>query len=44
MLTVSAIMAMGSVVALILFLMLPEQDGDSILAEDENGNAGVKLS
>ena len=41
--TVSAIMAMGSVIALILFLMLPEQDGDSILAEDEKPKAGVKL-
>ncbi len=31
-LAVSCIMAMGSVVALILFLFLPEQDGDEILA------------
>jgi hypothetical protein len=33
--TVSAIMAMGSVLALAMFLMLPEKDGDAILAEDE---------
>lgn len=33
--TVSAIMASGSVVALTLFLMLPEKDGDDILAEAE---------
>ncbi len=33
--TVSAVMAMGSIVALLLFLMLPEKDGDAILAEDE---------
>lgn len=32
-LAVSAIMAMGSVCALVLFLMLPEKDGDEILAE-----------
>jgi MFS family permease len=32
-LTVSAIMAMGSVCALVLFLMLPEKDGDELLAE-----------
>lgn len=30
--TVSCIMALGSVLALILFLRLPEQDGDEILA------------
>jgi hypothetical protein len=34
-LTVSAIMAMGSVFALVLFLKLPEKDGDEILAEAE---------
>lgn len=32
-LTVSAIMAMGSVCAFVLFLMLPEKDGDAILAD-----------
>jgi len=32
-LTVSAIMAMGSLCALVLFLMLPEKDGDELLAE-----------
>ena len=32
-LTVSSIMALGSVFALVLFLMLPEKDGDEILAE-----------
>jgi MFS family permease len=31
-LTVSAIMAMGSVVSLVLFLMLPERDGDDVMA------------
>jgi MFS family permease len=31
--TVSAVMASGAVAALILFLMLPEKDGDEILAE-----------
>jgi hypothetical protein len=36
-LTVSAIMAMGSLGALILFLMLPEQDGDEILAQSKEG-------
>lgn len=35
--TVSAIMAIGSLLALILFLMLPEQDGDDILAETNKG-------
>lgn len=34
-LTVSSIMALGSVFALVLFLMLPEKDGDEILAEAE---------
>lgn len=34
-LTVSLIMAMGSAIALFLFLMLPEKDGDDILAEAE---------
>lgn len=38
-LTVSAIMAIGSLVALILFLKLPEQDGDDILAEAEKGQS-----
>lgn len=32
-LTVSIIMAMGSVVSLVLFLMLPERDGDDVMAE-----------
>ena len=32
-LTVSIIMAMGSVVSLALFLMLPERDGDDVMAE-----------
>ncbi len=32
-LTVSIIMAMGSVVSLLLFLMLPERDGDEVMAE-----------
>ena len=31
-LTVSIIMAMGSVASLILFLMLPERDGDDVMA------------
>lgn len=34
-LTVSIIMAMGSVVSLVLFLMLPEREGDAIVAEGE---------
>ncbi|TIX49847.1 MFS transporter [Alteraurantiacibacter aquimixticola] len=33
-LTVSIIMAMGSVASLILFLMLPEREGDDVVAED----------
>ena len=36
-LTVSCIMALGSVMALILFLKLPEQDGDEILAGTAKG-------
>lgn len=32
-LTVSIIMAMGSVVSLVLFLMLPERDGDDVMSE-----------
>lgn len=32
-LTVSIIMAMGSVVSLALFMMLPERDGDDVMAE-----------
>lgn len=32
-LTVSIIMAMGSVVSLVLFLMLPERDGDDVVSE-----------
>ena len=32
--TVSCIMALGSVVSLFLFLMLPEREGDDIVAED----------
>ena len=35
-LTVSSIMALGSVCALVLFLMLPEKDGDELLAEAES--------
>jgi len=34
-LTVSIIMAMGSVVSLLLFLMLPERDGDEVMAESK---------
>jgi len=30
-LTVSAIMAMGSILSLILFLMLPEREGDEVV-------------
>ena len=40
-LTVSAIMAMGSVFALVLFLNLPEKDGDEILAEADAEKAGT---
>ncbi|MBS1240044.1 MAG: transporter, partial [Proteobacteria bacterium] len=32
-LVVSLIMAMGSIVSLLLFLMLPERDGDDVMAE-----------
>ncbi|MBB4613060.1 MFS transporter [Novosphingobium taihuense] len=32
-LTVSIIMAMGSIVSLVLFLMLPERDGDDVMSE-----------
>lgn len=32
-LTVSIIMAMGSVLSLVLFLMLPERDGDDVMAD-----------
>lgn len=32
-LTVSIIMALGSVVSLVLFLMLPERDGDDVISE-----------
>jgi MFS family permease len=32
-LTVSIIMALGSVVSLVLFLMLPERDGDDVMAD-----------
>jgi MFS family permease len=35
-LTVSAIMALGSVFALVLFLLLPEKDGDEMLAEAQS--------
>lgn len=31
--TVSIIMAMGSIISLILFLMVPERDGDEVIAE-----------
>ncbi|WP_241773055.1 MFS transporter [Erythrobacter sp. SG61-1L] len=34
-LTVSIIMALGSVVSLILFLMLPEHDGDELIGQDD---------
>lgn len=33
-LTVSIIMAMGSIISLLLFLMLPEQDGDELVGQD----------
>lgn len=33
-LTVSIIMAMGSVISLLLFLMLPERDGDDVMSEN----------
>jgi MFS family permease len=33
-LTVSAIMAMGSILSLLLFLQLPERDGDEVIADD----------
>jgi hypothetical protein len=36
-LVVSCIMATGSLMSLILFLFLPEQDGDEILAASMNG-------
>lgn len=36
-LTVSIIMAMGSVVSLVLFLMLPERDGDDMMADQPAG-------
>jgi len=36
-LTVSIIMAMGSVVSLVLFLMLPERDGDDVMSEQPAG-------
>lgn len=36
-LTVSIIMALGSVVSLALFLMLPERDGDDVIAEQPAG-------
>jgi MFS family permease len=39
-LVVSCIMATGSLMALILFLFLPEQDGDEILAASMNGKGG----
>ena len=32
-LTVSLIMGMGSIVSLVLFLMLPERDGDEVMAD-----------
>jgi len=38
-LTVSAIMGIGSLLALILFLKLPEQDGDDILAEADKARS-----
>ena len=34
-LAVSAIMAMGSIASLVLFLMLPEKDGDDLVAEED---------
>ncbi|OYW46170.1 MAG: MFS transporter [Sphingomonadales bacterium 32-68-7] len=39
-LTVSIIMAMGSVASLILFLMLPERDGDTVMQEAAAKQAG----
>ncbi|SMC93580.1 MFS transporter [Novosphingobium sp. B1] len=36
-LTVSIIMAMGSVISLVLFLMLPERDGDDLVSEQAAG-------
>ena len=36
-LTVSIIMALGSVVSLVLFLMLPERDGDDVMADQPAG-------
>jgi hypothetical protein len=33
-LTVSAIMAMGSVISLLLFLQLPEREGDELVKEE----------
>ncbi|KHS48822.1 MFS transporter [Novosphingobium subterraneum] len=36
-LTVSIIMAMGSVLSLVLFLMLPERDGDDVMADQPAG-------
>ena len=39
-LTVSAIMALGSVCALVLFLKLPEKDGDEMLAEAQAERSG----
>jgi MFS family permease len=41
-LTVSAIMAIGSLVALAFFLILPEKDGDEILAEAEKEHAAAR--
>jgi MFS family permease len=38
-LTVSVIMAMGSVASLILFLMLPEREGDEVIAADAESAA-----
>jgi hypothetical protein len=38
-LVVSCIMALGSVVSLLLFLMLPEREGDDIVAEEPQTNA-----
>jgi MFS family permease len=36
-LTVSIVMAMGSVVSLVLFLMLPERDGDDVMSDQPAG-------
>jgi MFS family permease len=39
-LTVSAIMALGSIASLVLFLMLPERDGDAVVGATRDGGEG----